>query len=285
MLPSPWKQDLYDTYSTKKKLRFAYYYDDGITIGSPPTQRAILETLAALKAQGHELVHIAPPYAVELFHTFIAITSAEGYFSHLMYLIHRYYDLRNPIRPDPMEQTLRFTFTVAGFPRWIRSTLSFILRHIVGDSFAADTADVAGRKTASEINTWANKRNKLRDLMNDWMRENEFDGIIAPTSSIPAAPINSTNMTTALAATTFIYNVLDWPAAVIPVTKVKPDEEMEESRFKGREGYSWVFMNRIYGKGNMYSEIMEKGVGLPVGIQVRFYFIELIIGYFLPVCW
>ena len=101
------------------------------------------------------------------------------------------------------------------------------------------------------------------------MEENQFDAIIAPTSSIPAPRINSTTMVAALATSTFIYNVLDWPVGALPVTKVKEGEVMEEHRWKEREGYSRVFLDQIYGSGEIYKEIMDHGVGLPVGVQVR----------------
>ena len=76
-------------------------------------------------------------------------------------------------------------------------------------------------------------------------------------------------MVSALATSTLLYNILDWPVGVVPVTKVKAGEVMEEGRWKGREGHSWMFLDQVYGRGGVYKDIVEGGEGLPVGVQVR----------------
>ena len=77
-------------------------------------------------------------------------------------------------------------------------------------------------------------------------------------------------MTSALATSTLIYNVLDYPVGVVPVTRVRDNERMEEERWKGREkeGYSWMFLDQVYGRKGVYKSIEEGGAGLPVGVQV-----------------
>ena len=78
MIPSSWNDSKYRHYSSKK-LKFGYYYDDGVSIASPPVERAILKTATALKAQGHEVVAITPPNVAEAVRIFVGITSSEGY--------------------------------------------------------------------------------------------------------------------------------------------------------------------------------------------------------------
>lgn len=78
-------------------------------------------------------------------------------------------------------------------------------------------------------------------------------------------------MTSALAASTLLYNVLEWPVGVVPVTRTEGEERMEEERWKGREkeGYSWMYLDLIYGKGKLYDDILKGGEGLPIGVQVH----------------
>jgi len=73
--PNPWNDDKFAHYATKKKLKFGYYFDDGVTISSPPVKRAIERTVTALAAQGHEVELIVPPNVVEAVRIFIALTS------------------------------------------------------------------------------------------------------------------------------------------------------------------------------------------------------------------
>ena len=78
MIPSPWNDSVFSKYS-EKKLKFGYYFDDGVTIASPPVQRAVLSTVEALKSQGHEVVPVTPPNIMEAVHTFISLSSDERY--------------------------------------------------------------------------------------------------------------------------------------------------------------------------------------------------------------
>jgi len=82
-------------------------------------------------------------------------------------------------------------------------------------------------------------------------------------------------MVSALATSTILYNVLDYPAGVVPVTHVQEGEIMEDERWKGREkeGYAWMFLDQVYGRGGVYKEIVKDGVGLPVGVQVLHSFV------------
>jgi Asp-tRNA(Asn)/Glu-tRNA(Gln) amidotransferase A subunit family amidase len=60
-------------------LKFGYYFDDGVTVASPPVKRAILETIEALKSQGHEVILVTPPNILEAVRIFVALTSEERF--------------------------------------------------------------------------------------------------------------------------------------------------------------------------------------------------------------
>jgi Asp-tRNA(Asn)/Glu-tRNA(Gln) amidotransferase A subunit family amidase len=63
-------------YATKK-LKFGYYFDDGITIASPPVKRAVEMTAKALQAKGYDVVELVPPNIIEVVHCFVALTTYE----------------------------------------------------------------------------------------------------------------------------------------------------------------------------------------------------------------
>jgi Asp-tRNA(Asn)/Glu-tRNA(Gln) amidotransferase A subunit family amidase len=77
VIPRPWSPATIEKY-TVKRLKFGYYFDDGVTISSPPVKRAILETVAALRQQGHQCIQITPPNVIEAVHIFAATTSNNG---------------------------------------------------------------------------------------------------------------------------------------------------------------------------------------------------------------
>jgi len=78
VLPISWRDSQFAKYSSKK-LKFGYYFDDGVTISSPPVKRAILQTAEALKSQGHEVIPVLPPNALEAVRIFVGLTACEGY--------------------------------------------------------------------------------------------------------------------------------------------------------------------------------------------------------------
>jgi len=45
-----------------KKLKFGYYLTDGLVKDSPACQRAVLETVTALRREGHECVEFSVPF-------------------------------------------------------------------------------------------------------------------------------------------------------------------------------------------------------------------------------
>lgn len=169
-----------------------------------------------------------------------------------------------------MEPTVKFLLTLSRIPNWLRLFLASIIDNVLRDPVTGSTMRLVSAKSAAQMVSWVARRDTFRQEWNDWLHEQKFDSLIAPVSAIPAAKINATSMLSALATSTLLYNVLDWPVGVVPVTTVCEKEVIEEARWKGREkeGYSWMFLDRIYGKSGAYQDIMKDGVGLPVGIQV-----------------
>jgi len=172
--------------------------------------------------------------------------------------------------PDPMEPTVKFLLTVGSWPRWFRAMVTTLIQYVLRDPITASTMSLVGNKSAAQYNDWVARRQTFRQEFNDFFHSGQYDALIAPVSTIPAAKINGTKMVSALATSTILYNVLDYPAGVVPVTHVQGGETMEEEKWKGREaeGYAWMFLDQVYGRGGVYKEIMKEGVGLPVGVQV-----------------
>lgn len=52
---------------TKKKLKVAYYVDDGFVKASPACARGVMESVEALREQGHECIEWCPPDGKTIF--------------------------------------------------------------------------------------------------------------------------------------------------------------------------------------------------------------------------
>lgn len=68
----------YEEVKLPKKLKFGYYLTDGVCRSSPACERAVLETVNALRKSGHEVVEFAPPSPAKALELFVALTSADG---------------------------------------------------------------------------------------------------------------------------------------------------------------------------------------------------------------
>jgi Asp-tRNA(Asn)/Glu-tRNA(Gln) amidotransferase A subunit family amidase len=94
-----------------------------------------------------------------------------------------------------------------------------------------------------------------------------LDAVLAPVQAIPALPHGGCDRLAPLACATLMYNIVDSPVGVVPVTRVDParDELSDEWRAAPGNG-SKILESDVYGpKGAYNARVME---GLPVGIQV-----------------
>lgn len=76
--------------SARSYRDWATSFTDGLVRFSPPVQRAVQETVDALREEGHECVEFAVPDVLEMARVFVALTSAD-----------RYQTLTSHVGPDP----------------------------------------------------------------------------------------------------------------------------------------------------------------------------------------
>lgn len=87
---------------------------DPLLKASPASQRAVQETVDALRKQGHECVEFVIPNVIEAARVFVALTSADGYKT-----------LTSHIGPDPRDRTLFLVTLGSKIPckhLWLRRT-------------------------------------------------------------------------------------------------------------------------------------------------------------------
>ncbi|PFH48628.1 hypothetical protein AMATHDRAFT_64920 [Amanita thiersii Skay4041] len=242
-----------------KKLKFGYYTSDGFVKASPACQRAVLETVAALRKEGHECVEIELPDAVKALEIFIGLTSSDGYETMLSHL-----------GPDPKEKALFLVSLGPSLPSFVRSFASWILSTVFGDPIFAGAAKQAYKKPMKEYMKFVEARNSYTKAFNEkvWERYS-LDAIIAPVQAIPQMPHGGCDNYITLAAATILYNVLDCSVGVLPVTRVDPSKDGVTDEWINGPGHGskllelGVFTAK---KAPLYNP--ETAKGMPVGIQV-----------------
>jgi hypothetical protein len=95
-----------------------------------------------------------------------------------------------------------------------------------------------------------------------------FDGIICPVQAMPVIGHGDSTMLSPLAVATILYNIVDHPAGVVPVTRVDPSKDTLTDEWVNGPGLgSPIYEKHLYrGDTPTYDPVRMKGI--PVGVQV-----------------
>nr|XP_056700762.1 fatty-acid amide hydrolase 1-like [Euleptes europaea] len=242
VVPLPFNEEVY---SSSQPLRIGYYSTDSFTMPSPSMKRAILETKHLLEKAGHMLVPFKPLHIEHFMSTLLpAGMFADGGATFL-----------ESFQGESADPTMKEVLLVAKLPNWLRSLLSWIIRPISPRMSKA----LRSMKEKSVNQLWklhAEIEEYCHEFIAEWKRLN-LDVILCPALG-PAFKIGFPGKCTVGAGYTFLYNFLDFPAGVVPVTTVT---EKDEEDLKTLRGYYNDLWDRTLRKA------VEGAIGLPVAVQ------------------
>ncbi|KAH9059366.1 general amidase [Lactarius vividus] len=192
-----------------QKLTFGILWNDGLVVPHPPIIRALEMTRDVLIAAGHDVVDWKPYKHAELYDATMGIWAAGGQEEILAVTSQT---------GEPILKTMAETNTTEG--------TTFIGRKVI---------------SAFELFKIQKKRAVLRkEYLDHWQSTSlststgrPVDAIISPVAPFPPPPHGQNKN----AGYTMIWNVLDYPACVFPVTKVDPvlDRPKPEHDFLSEE--------------------------------------------------
>ncbi|KAM9685209.1 fatty-acid amide hydrolase 1 [Trichechus inunguis] len=240
--PIPFREEVY---TSSRPLRVGYYETDNYTMPTPAMKRAVLETKERLEVAGHTLIHFLPsdiPHALETLSTG-ALFSDGGH--HL---------LQN-FKGDFVDPCLGDLISFLKLPRWLKGLLAFLLKPLLPRL----TAFLDSMKSRSAGKLWElqHEIEVYRNTVVAQWRALDLDVLLTPMLS-PALDLNAAGKAIGAISYTVLYNCLDFPAGVVPVTTVTAEDEAQMEHYKGYFGDSWDWMLR---------KAVKKSVGLPVAVQ------------------
>ncbi|KAM5266407.1 fatty-acid amide hydrolase 1 isoform 1-T5 [Hipposideros larvatus] len=240
--PLPFKEEVY---TSSRPLRVGYYETDNYTMPTPAMKRAVLETKQSLEAAGHTLVPFLPsniPYALETL-------SIGGLFSDggTTFL--------QSFKGDFVDPCLGDLILILKLPRWLKGLLAFLLKPLLPRL----AAFLSGMKSRSVEKLWElqHEIELYRNSVIAQWRALDLDVLLTPMLG-PAMDLNVPGKATGAVSYTLLYNCLDFPAGVVPVTTVTVEDEAQMEHYRGYFGDIW---DKVLQKG------MKKSVGLPVAVQ------------------
>ncbi|XP_070259405.1 fatty-acid amide hydrolase 1-like [Myotis yumanensis] len=239
----PFREEIY---SNTRPLRIGYYESDGFSQPSPSMARAVRLTCRLLQDAGHEVIPFSIPrieYAMQKLYT--GGLFADGGAT-----------LLEKLEGDIVDPSMKGLVTQLRLPDLLKCILARILKKI--EPRTAQTLDmIRGVKTPKKL--WEQHtavQEYQQEFIAKW-RSLDLDVLLSPALD-PAFYIGYPAKALASSSYTSLYNLLDFPAGVVPVTTVTLQDEEELAFYKG-----------YYGDSNdrNFKEAVEGSVGLPVAVQ------------------
>jgi fatty acid amide hydrolase len=194
------------------KLRVGHYEDDGFFTPSAAVQRAVREAADHLRAAGATLVPYQPSHVEEAYFLGIAGITADGLRT-----------LRRELAGEPLIAPLRMQERLSRLPASVRQTLARGL-HVFGEERLARTLDALGEKGVEDYWKVCWRRTELQRAEHAAWAEAGIDALLCPGYATPAIPHGASQDFSVGACGTLRWNLLNRPAGVVPVTRVRAGE-------------------------------------------------------------
>ncbi|NXS69532.1 FAAH1 hydrolase, partial [Pandion haliaetus] len=237
--PIPFDEEVY---SSSAPLRVGYYDTDGYFPLPPCMRRAVRETRRALQAAGHQLVPFSPPRIhYVMTDLFLKTFFADGGRAWL--------DVFTGGVVDP---NLKSQVNCCRIPRLGKKLLALILKPLL--------KNVAMISTCRSVKEMWNHHHQIEAYRTEFIarwRELRLDVVLCPVLG-PAFTTGYAGKLLTAISSTMLYNVLNFPAGVVPISTVTEADEEELKLYQGCCDDPW---------DRMLKQAVAGAVGLPVAVQ------------------
>jgi fatty acid amide hydrolase len=226
-----------------EQLRVGYWTDDGYFPAASAVKRAVEEAAEALRASGATVERFGPPDVPRAMALYFALISADGGS-----------DLKALFGDSPRDWRLRRLERLGGLPRRLRGPICGLL-HLLGQEHVARLLRDTGLRGGAELWQLTYARREYVQQFVDRMTEAGLDCLLMPPHALPALTHGSTAWLNTAGSYAMLVNLLGCPAGVVPVTRVRADEE------------AWP-ENRADIALKTAAAVSRGSAGLPVGVQI-----------------
>lgn len=244
--PIPWRE-----VQLPKKIKFGVMYNDGVVNPSPACARALKLTVDALKQQGHEIVTFEAPSPLRALRISSQLLMSDA----------GKICTRDMYHSETVDYGVWRVAKAARLPRIFKRIYAWFLEHIYGDKVWAYLVRDWNEKTITERWDLVYEREMYKSEFFESWKDSEIDFLLTVPNATPALPHGGLYESISSCGYTFLFNILDYSAGVMPVTKVDKDKDQLPAGFKVKK------LNRV-AKGAYVNYDANKMHGLPVGIQL-----------------
>ncbi|KAL4464035.1 hypothetical protein ABPG74_005972 [Tetrahymena malaccensis] len=232
-------------YNQKKNRKFGYFKTLSAMDSASCQQRAVELAVQSLREQGHECVEIDIPFSEELHQIANQVYFGDGFEIYKEVLEgEKEIDIYTPL------------FNYCRLSKFDRKLKSFFYNQI-GEQRLKRTVD-----TLEPINLVQNNRVSYQvfsviSRMLQIFDDNKIEAIICPSFVSCALPHGYSKISFLIFIYTFMWNICNFPAGVLPVTTVREDEQHYKNS-KIQDSIS----------KNLHNLMTQNTQGLPVNVQV-----------------
>ncbi|XP_069719139.1 vitamin D3 hydroxylase-associated protein-like [Phaenicophaeus curvirostris] len=241
--PIPFDEEVY---SSSAPLRVGFYDTDSYFPLSPCMRRAVQDTKRALEAAGHQLVPFSPPRIhYVMTELFLKTFFADGGRAWL-----------DVFTGDIVDPNLKPQVNCCKIPRLGKKLLALILKPLF-PRLADYLSALSGMRSVKEM--W-NHHHQIQVYRTEFIarwRELQLDVMLCPVLG-PAFTTGYPGKLLTAISSTMLYNVLNFPAGVVPVSRVTEADEEELKIYRGCYDDPW---------DRTLKQAVAGAVGLPVAVQ------------------
>jgi len=225
------------------KLRIGYFVEDGVFAPSAAYRRATQEAVEALGLLGARTVELRAPSPREAFEIFYRLLCAD-----------RMAGLRRFLGDSPRVKQIQQLERLARTPVPLLPMVRLLLRWS-GRGKTSEVIECFGRYSADAYWTTCERQLDYRARWQRALDEQGVDAVLSPATALPAVKHGATLEVGLMGAYACLYNVLGWPAGVVTMTRVRPEEETATARGKDVSDRTAL-------------ETEKGSAGLPIAVQV-----------------
>lgn len=225
-------------------LRIGYFADDGFLTPMPAITRAVNQAAQALREAGATLVEYTPPAAQDLIYLWLAGISSDAGKT-----------MSRVMAGESVCKQLRPSLILSRLPTPARLALAHLFERR-GDNRLARLLRVLGAKSINEVWALTAQRTRLRQAEFDAWNAAQLDAVLCPPHVLPAMPLGTSGDLTLTLSYMFRYVMLNFPAGIVPVTRVRSEET------------AWAGPAPLDRIAKSCSDAVRGSAGLPVGVQV-----------------
>ncbi|KAF1570931.1 Fatty-acid amide hydrolase 1, partial [Eudyptes moseleyi] len=244
--PIPFNEEVY---SSSAPLRVGYYDTDGYFPLPPCMRRVVWETKGALQAAGHQLVPFSPPRIhYVMTELFLKTFFADGGRAWL-----------DVFTGDIVDPSLKSQVNSCKIPSLGKKLLALILKPLQF-LLLLKLKNVATISTCRSVKEMWNHHHQIEAYRTEFIarwRELRLDVVLCPVLG-PAFTTGYPGKLLTAISSTMLYNVLNFPAGVVPVSMVTEADEEELKLYQGWCDDPW---------DRTLKQAVAGAVGLPVAVQ------------------